>query len=1016
MARNPGKTTLDNEKQKGDATASGSQREAAKKPAKKVAKKSKQPTAKTTPAKRGQKAIHIDKYLPVVAIGASAGGLEFYERFFKNLPSNSGMAFVLVQHLDAEHKSILAQLIGQYTTMSVAQVEDGTKVSPNCVYVIPPDRDLAILNGTLHLIEPTQPRHQRLTIDNFLRSLAEDALENAVCIILSGTGSDGTLGLKAIKEAGGMVMAQEPSSAKFDGMPLNAIQTGLVDYILPPENMPSELLSYLKHHNVNVHSPGSLSVGDNLREHLQKIYIILRSKVGHDFSLYKENTILRRVQRRMAIKQIDLISSYIKYLQSNREECSILFKDLLIGVSNFFRDREVFDLLEEKIIPQLLKDRSQDQPIRIWVPGCATGEEAYSIAMLLLEQMEANNVVFNIQIFSTDLDSQSIEIARRGVYPDTISADISPERLKRFFTKDGSTFEINKRVRDMLVIAEQNLIKDPPFSYLDLVSCRNLLIYFGAALQAKVLPIFHYALRANGYLLLGTSETTGSSSHLFKTVSRKWKLYQRKAIIVDRDTNFKAPKITTLPEIAITTPKKAMQKISELGIKEVLESLMLEEFTPAAVIINEHYEILYVHGRTGKYLEAAQGKASLNLLKLARTGLLPDLTTAVRKAKTEGRSVRYDGLRVGTNGGVQYINLIVKPLSELLELARCMVVIFEDLGVVQTKDKTNPVITTGDKDKRIVELEKELRSTKEYLQTTIEELESSNEELKSTNEEIQASNEELQSANEELETSKEEGQSINEELATVNSEYQEKIAELSNTNNDMANYMASTEVGVVFLDLDLQVRRYTPKVVEFINLIPSDIGRPLSDIVTNLAYASLSEEAQKVLEDLIPLEDEVKTKDGHWYLMRVKPYRTLDNVIDGVIITFVDITDQKKQEKLGRLAVLLQDSNDAVTVQNFEGVITAWNGSAERIYGYPVEEALGMYIKMIVPKGRLREIASITKKIAMGKLVLPFETQRLTKSGKVLDVLVTVSALCDQNDKPYALSTTEREIPPLSEV
>ncbi|MBF0588480.1 MAG: PAS domain-containing protein [Magnetococcales bacterium] len=942
----------------------------------------------------------------IVALGASAGGLEAFERFFNQMPSDSGMAFVLVQHLDSEHKSILSDLIGQYTTMPVAQITDRVKVQPNCVYVIPPDRDLSVLHDTLHIMEPVQPRHQRLTIDNFLRSLADDKQERAACIILSGTGSDGTLGLKAIKEAGGVVMVQEPVSAKFDGMPASAVQTGLADFILPPEEMPAALVACLGSQK----PPNDVSVREDLIDSLQKVFIILRSKTGHDFSQYKENTILRRVQRRMAIKQIHRLDHYVKYLQKDREEVKTLFKELLIGVSSFFRDREVFDLLEERVIPDLIKDRGPDQPLRIWVPGCATGEEAYSLAILCQEQMDVLNKVCKVQIFTTDLDHQAIEAARRGIYPDTIAADVSPERLNRFFSKDGSTYQVNKRIREMLVIAEQNVIKDPPFSGMDLISCRNLLIYFGATLQAKVLPIFHYALKPNGYLQLGTSETTDGSSHLFEVVSRKWKLYRRKAISAVRQVGFE---IKTPHPPAEATPhsiQKTSYERAEISLKKGVEALLLAKHTPACVIINEHYEAIYIHGRTGQYLEAPTGRTNWNLLKLAREGLLPDLTTAVRKAKTEESAVRYDGLSVQVNGGVQHLNLLVRPLVEPEVMAGCMAVIFESVGPIQPKDKPKLLVTPGDKDQRIAELEKELRSTKEYLQTTIEELESSNEEMKSTNEEMQASNEELQSANEELETSKEEGQSINEELTTVNSEHQEKITALSKANDDMANYLASTEVGVIFLDLKLRIRRFTPRVTEFIKLIPSDIGRPLGDIATSLISQPLSQEAEAVLEDLVPREKEVQITDGKWFFMRMKPYRTTENVIDGVVITFMDITLQKQQEQMGRLAVVVRDSSDAITVQDFDGFITAWNPGAERMYGYSEKEAVGMEIAHLIPEEKRQEEREVSQQIIVGNSVPPFKTVRCAKGGARVEVMVISTALCDKVGNPYAIATTERPL------
>ncbi|MEW5959932.1 MAG: chemotaxis protein CheB, partial [Chloroflexota bacterium] len=840
---------------------------------------------------------------PIVGIGASAGGLEAFEKFFTNMPgeSDTGMAFVLVQHLDPTHKSILVDLVKRYTKMQVYEVADGMAVKPNCAYIIPPNKDMALLHGKLHLLEPESPRGMRLPIDYFFRSLAQDQRERAICIVLAGTGTDGTLGLKAIKGEGGMAMVQEPESARYDGMPRSAIVTGLVDYILPPDKMPAQLLAYVEHAFGKITPKVSTPLPKTV-DSLQKIFILLRAHTGHDFSHYKQNTIHRRIERRMAVNQIERLDHYVRYLQNTPLEIETLFRELLIGVTNFFRDPEAFDILKEQAIPRLFENKALGGAVRVWVPGCSTGEEAFSMAILLREYLDQQKKDFKVQVFATDIDREAIETARAGVYPISIAADVSPERLQRFFSldQDENHYRIKKSIREMVVFAEQNVIEDPPFSKLDVISCRNLLIYMGPELQKKVVPLFHYALNQDGFLFLGSSETIGEFVELFTVIDRKWKLYQRKGVVSPdlRIADF------PMPPLLEGTPPRGGEREAEINVRQVLEHILLADYTPASAIVNEKGEVLYIHGRTGKYLEPATGEASLNILKMAREGLRLELTAALRQVIAHKEAARYEGLRVKGNGQTYIVNMTVTPVLKPGPLQGLLLVVFEDVTPEKAPEAPPVSQAVTDKDQHITDLERELKAKEEHLQTTIEELETSNEELKSTNEELQSTNEELQSTNEELETSKEELQSVNEELVTVNMELQKKVDELIQANNDMHNLMAGTGVGTIFVDHHLYIQRFTPAATEVINLIQTDIGRPLGHIVSNLVgYDALVRDVQAVLKTLIPKEAEVQTGDGLWYLLRILPYRTTENVIEGAVVTFVEITAQKRmQEELHQLS------------------------------------------------------------------------------------------------------------------
>ena len=971
---------------------------------------------------------------PIVGIGASAGGLGALEAFFSGMPRdiNPDMAFVLVQHLDPDHKSLLTELIQRRTRMQASEVVDGVVVQANCIYIIPPNRDMAFLNGTLQLLEPAAPRGHRLPIDFLFRSLAADLHERAIGIVLSGTGSDGTLGVRAIKGEGGMVMVQNPASCEFDGMPQSALATGLVDYNLPPAEMPAQLIAYVTH--AFGRPPHPTTAATPLSENaLKKIFVLLRTHTGHDFSQYKPNTIFRRIERRMAVHQIEGLDDYVKYLQKNPPEVQALFNDLLIGVTNFFRDPESFAVLEAQVIPRLFEDKPAGAPVRVWSTGCSTGEEAYSIAILLQERLETLKVNYKVQVFATDIDSRAIALARTGVYPASIADDISPERLARFFTAepDDSAYRIHKNIRDLLVFSEQDLITDPPFSKLNLISCRNLLIYLGPELQKKLISLFHYALVPGGMLFLGSSETAGEFGDLFAVLDRKSKLYRRKE-------DFQGPQRAALnrflpPQLEkdLTQPPltdKAVQPF-KISLRELTEQTLLQQLTPVAALVNGYGDILYLHGRTGHYLEPAPGEAGINnILKMAREGLRRGLTTALHRAAARLETVRVLGLRVKTNGHFTLINLTVCPAggpAAALE-SPLFLVLLEKAPDAHAVVTLNPVLPGQeisasnrpelDASVQIAELNEELQAKEEYLLAAKEELETSNEELKSSNEEMQSVNEELQSTNEELETSKEEMQSINEELSTVNAELQTKVGDLSRANNDMNNLLAGTGIGTVFVDHNLRILRFTPTAAHITNLILSDVGRPVAHVVSNLVgYSNLVADLQAVLKTLVPKEVEVQASDGKSYTLRILPYRTLDNVIEGAVITFVENTDIRRARetlqmanKLLRLAVVVRDAHDAITVQELNGNITAWNPGAERLFGWSEAEALKMNVRERIPKALQEEALRKVHQLSLAQRLEPYQTQRLSKDGHTLAVSLTATALLNEAGQVYAIATTER--------
>lgn len=828
---------------------------------------------------------------PIVAIGASAGGLEALEQFLEQVTAASGMAFVVVQHLDPDHKGMLPELLQNATGMQVLQARNRQRVKPDHVYVIPPNRDLSILRGCLYVHEPVAPRGMRLPIDSFFRTLADDCRENAIGVILSGMGSDGALGLRAIKEQGGLILVQEPASAKFDSMPRSAIDTGLADIVAPAAKLPQLIVDTLRH--APSAQAGAVPPDDETEPQgsaLDQICTLLQGRTGHDFSSYKKSTLYRRIERRMAIHELKTIADYVLFLGQNPQESDLLFKELLIGVTNFFRDPSVWAYLAEKALPELLSRHPKGSALRAWVAGCSTGEEAYSLAITFRETLERLKLQghYSLKIFATDLDPDAIERARQGYFPANIAVDLSKERLQRFFVQAGKGYRVGKEIREMVVFAPQNVIMDPPFTKLDILTCRNVLIYFSQELQKKLLPLFYYSLNPGGILMLGSAETVGGLTDRFTSIGKKTCLFLRNAgPLRIQDLDFPTRHFPNHPESSMDKKNNA----PIVNLQSIADQLLLREFSPAAVLVDANGDLVYINGRTGKYLEPAMGKVNWNIHAMAREGLAHALALALPNALSSGEVVTCRNLHVNADAGPIVVDLTVHPIKEPASLRGMAMVVFTD---VATPTEAGTSKRSGTR--RKLEVERALAQAHMEMRSLRDEMQISHEELKSTNEELQSTNEELQSANEELTTSKEEMQSLNEELQTVNSELQSKLEALSSANNDMTNLLNSTNIATVFLDQLLRVRRFTNLATELFKLIPGDVGRPLSDIVSNLDYPSLSDDADNVLRTLAISEREVATHDGRWYQIKIMPYRTLENIIDGVVITCTDITRAKSLE------------------------------------------------------------------------------------------------------------------------
>ncbi len=843
---------------------------------------------------------------PIVGVGASAGGLEAFTQLLQALGAGTEMAYVLVQHLDPSHESVLTGLLAKATEMPVSQVTDATLVEPNHVYVIPPNVDMSIAQGILRLTPRTETRGHHMPIDRFLRSLAEDQRSNAIGVILSGTASDGTLGLAAIKAEGGITFAQDEKSAKFDGMPQSAIAAGCVDFVLPSDAIARELARIRAHPYLATSSSSRTAelVPDGDPQ-LKNVLHLLRTANGVDFSDYKPATVKRRILRRMALHKVGELKEYVQFLRHHPAEAEALYEDMLIKVTSFFRDPDAFEALKTEVFPTILKHRSPEEPVRVWVPGCSTGEETYSQAIALLEFLGGRRADFPIQVFGTDLGQGGIEKARAGIYPESIAADVSPERLRRFFVNVESGYRINKTIRDMCVFARQNLLQDPPFSRIDVISCRNVLIYLGPVLQKRIMPIFHYALKPRGFLMLGGAEgILGTASNLFELMDRKHKIYCRKSIASRLHLDFAASRYSS--EAGNSSGKEAPQRegsVHLLDLHKEADRILLTKYAPAAVVINDDLEVLESRGHVGLYLELAPGRASFNVLKMAREGLLFDLQVAINEAKKEkeGVPVRKENVQIERNGEVRDVNLEITAFKVISNRERHFLIMFEDSRPAGRAELAETVagetkLGKGGKEKRSNQsshLKQELAATKRYLHSIVEDKEASNEELQAANEEILSSNEELQSTNEELQTAKEELESTNEELHTVNEELHNRNSELTEANADLVNLLSSVNIAMVMLGRDLRIRRVTPKGGQPFGVILTDVGRPITNIRPNIDVPDLEQMILEVINTASVKEREVQDREGHWYSLRILPYKTLEDTVEGAVLTLVDINDLK---------------------------------------------------------------------------------------------------------------------------
>lgn len=940
----------------------------------------------------------------VVGVGASAGGLEALEHFFANMPAQNGMAFVVVQHLSPDFKSLMDQLLGRHTQMAIRRVEDGMPVEADTIYLIPPRSDIVITNRTLKLSDPTRSeRGLHLPIDTLLASLAEDVGDKAIGIVLSGTGSDGTRGIRAIKEAGGMVMVQEAETAQFDGMPRSALATGLADYVLAPAQMPAALLTYAQHpllwNNAST-APAELPEENQLSD----ILALLQHVQGIDFSHYKINTVWRRIRRRLGIVDVPDIDAYLRMLRTSPQELDALHKDLLIGVTSFFRDPEAFIALEREVIVPMLRHATDADAIRIWVAACSTGEEVYTIAMLICEQLEQLEKCPEVQIFATDVDKTSVEYAAAGVYPESIAADISPERLQRFFTRLDNRYRVTRELREMVIFAPHNLFKDPPFTKMDLVTCRNFLIYLDPPTQKRVLSLLHYALQPQGYLFLGASGALGELAGEFDVVHAKWKCFRKirdvKLPAAARlPTGSLAPQV---PQAIVRSDRDDVGRVPDAGLSRALISLV-EDYCPPSLIINDLRELLWAAEGATPYLKRPSGTISTDVLRMIIDDLSVPLSTALHKAMSERMDVIYTDVRVRTEDTVRWLKLRVKGIADRARGRQLIVISFEESQpsrplLAATEEETFDL--DSQTQQRLHDLDHELQYTRENLQAVIEELETSNEELQSTNEEMVAANEELQSTNEEL-------QSVNEELITVNAEYQSKIQELSALNADIDNLLRSTDLGTVFLDRDFRIRKFTPAAATFIHLVEHDIGRPLAHCAHTFVQIDLVSEVSQVLQNGQPLEKEVPTQTGAWFLLRILPFLTATGMCEGVVLTGIDITHLKNaQEAVSQSQAQLQQIMDhapaAIYIKDVKGHFRLVNHQFEALLNTPSANLLGKTVYDLQPEAIADSVTAHDSEVLAANAPLTFE-EVVSIAGEDCTFLSSKFPLHDTSGVPYAI-------------
>jgi two-component system, chemotaxis family, CheB/CheR fusion protein len=958
----------------------------------------------------------------VVGIGASAGGIGALKRFFQSMPANNGMAFVVVIHLSSEYTSNLAAILQGCTPLSVAEVTESLKIEPNHVYVIPPAKYLAMVDGEVRLTEPEETRGRRVPIDMFLRTLATAYGRKAMCVILSGTGSDGTLGVKYIKESGGITVAQDPAEAEYDGMPMSAIATNMVDLIMPVSEIPAKLVA-LKEIGDRLHAPANevtetASQDDATRE----ILTLLRVRTGHDFTAYKQPTIGRRLARRIQVHELPTAGEYLQYIRAHPEEIKALLSDLLITVTSFFRDKGPFEAFERCVVGQLFAGKTSADQVRVWIVGCATGEEAYSVAILLHEYATRLADPPKIQIFATDIDDETIAKARDCRYNETIAADVSPERLRQFFLKKGQSYIVKKELRNSILFALHNVLRDPPFSRIDLISCRNLLIYLNRDTQDLLLRVLHFALRQSGFLFLGSSESAEGAASLFAAVDKKNRIYRARP----RVGHDPLPTLPLTGKWEIKTPDpQAVHERPDLSLGN-LHHLLVEEYAPPSVLVNEEGEIIHLSQHAGRYLQLPGGQPSHNLFDLAPPALQLDLRSMIITAKQENRQIETSNLRVSLNGEERLVTLIVRPSLHASETTQELYLVIFDESRTPAAPRESPssaqAALEGDKAMETVVrgLEQELQRTKDRLRATVEQHEISVEELKASNEELQAMNEELRSASEELETSKEELQSVNEELTTVNHELKETIDEVSRANSDLQNLISSTDIATIFLDRDLRVKRYTPRTQEIFNIIVADIGRPLEHVTHKLDYGNLAQDLAQVLETLQPIEREISTSDDRWYMVRCLPYRTVQDQIDGVAATFVDITERRKMEQnlreiRERFELAMQGSRDG---------IWDWNLMTDDIYvserffeliGWTSDDfAQGFrhsdWMSLIHPDDVESTRAALRRHLEKHQMPYSIEYRLRTKSGEYRWLSSRGQALWDTSGMPVRMSGSLTDI------
>ncbi|MDO8843349.1 MAG: chemotaxis protein CheB [Methylicorpusculum sp.] len=953
----------------------------------------------------------------IVGIGASAGGLEAIESFFKRMPSDTGLSFVVVQHLSPDYKSLMAELLSKHTAMPVNRIEEGMKVEPNNIYLIPPRKNLTLFHDHLLLNNQDHSKELNLPIDIFLRSLAEDMNQHAIGIILSGTGSDGTRGIRAIKEHGGMVMVQDEETAKFNGMPRNAIATGLVDFILAPEDMPKQLLAFVKHpyavQEAAIHSEDS---------DLTRIFALLRDKHKVDFTFYKPNTIIRRIERRVTINQCKDLKEYRDLLEENTQEISLLFQELLIGVTNFFRDENVFEEVRSKWLPKLMNTITHNE-LRVWIAGCSSGEEAYSVAILLAEYREHSGHFFRIKVFATDVDARAVEKASCGLYPESIAADIPPHLLVKYFLRREDSFQISQSIREMVVFAQHNLIKDPPFTNIHLLSCRNLLIYLQPVLQKKILDLFNFSLVRDGLLMLGTSESIGDMVDYFDMVSPKSKLYRSKGKYRSVGLSPTDP-IPTLQNgyrpVSTQSNRPYATRFNEDKILERFVNALSKDFLPFTMIVNETLDITHIFGDAQKYLTYPSGKLITDVTKLVNKDLSIPIATGIRKALKSNESINLSNIKIREKEQARSMNIQIRllPGRKGQETLIAILILEADHSPYEYLPSADTFDVNQDAAQRINDLEHELQLTRENLQATVEELETSNEELQATNEELLASNEELQSTNEEL-------QSVNEELYTVNAEHQSKITELTILNNDLDNLFNSTNIGILFLDENLDIRRFTHKLQSLFHIVDNDIGRPFFHLTHSIKGIHLEEQINRVIERKAIHEQEIQTQHGNWFFMRIIPYAVSDTIFAGVILTFINIDllkqtqddlETQAKEEMHRLASFVNYSLDAMSLQDTAGNIITWNRGAEKLYGWTEKEALQMRFEDLVPLTDRPAMHQIVTMLRRGESIPQFESRRITKQGEIVDVSVSSSLLYPSKETGELLALTERDLRSFHEI